>query len=101
MTKIRKFPYASFCIGAMGLALVGCASDAGRHRAVEAAYGQQFNTFGHAVRQNIVAQIADPDPAWKNAPPPNADGKRIGERMTVYTVPSNVQNGHPGAVKGN
>jgi len=40
--------------------------------------------FGRAVRQDVAAQIADPDPAWKNTPSPPTDGSRVGLAVLGY-----------------
>ncbi len=40
--------------------------------------------FGRAVREDITAQIADPDPAWKNTPPPLSSGDRSALAQTKY-----------------
>ena len=81
--------------------LGGCAAQARAHKDADAATDRQFDTFGRSVRQNIVAQIADPDPSWKNNPEPNTDGKRISERQSVYTTPSSKSNGSNGGIGAN
>lgn len=81
--------------------LGGCAAQARAHKDAAAASDRQFDTFGRSVRQNIVAQIADPDPAWKNNPGPNTDGKRISDRQSVYTAPASKSNGSNGGIGPN
>lgn len=40
--------------------------------------------FGRAVREDIAAQITDPDPAWKDAPPPPSSGQRAALAQKRY-----------------
>jgi hypothetical protein len=40
--------------------------------------------FGQAVRQDEVAQIADPDAHYKGLPAPGSDGQRVGLAQTRY-----------------
>lgn len=61
-------------------ALGGCAS---QHTLSE--------DFGRALHENLVAQIADPEPAWANRPPPPADGARIGLAMERYRTGKTIK----------
>ena len=61
--------------------LAGCAMDSSRQ---DTAWRQQNDDFGRAVREDLAAQIADPDPAWKNAPPPPSDGVKARLAETRY-----------------
>ena len=94
-----RFVMLMLACGAGGLG--GCATQARAHKEAEAAVDRQFDTFGRSVRQNIVAQIADPDPAWKNSPEPTTDGKRISDRQNAYTTQSSKSNGSNGGVGAN
>ncbi len=40
--------------------------------------------FGQAVRQDIAAQIADPDAHYKGVPAPGSDGMRVDLAQTRY-----------------
>ena len=40
--------------------------------------------FGSAVRQDVVAQIADPDARYKGVPAPGSDGARVGSAQERY-----------------
>jgi type IV pilus biogenesis protein CpaD/CtpE len=84
-----------------GGVLAGCASNGKVASADERALDGANATFGRAVHQNLVAQIADPDPAWKNSPPPNTDGKRLADRAAVYATPSKSQSSDFGGISGN
>jgi len=68
-----------------GAVLSGCATAHGPKTTAQDASDKQFDTFGRAVRQDIVAQIADPDPAWKASPAPGTNGKRLAGTMSTYT----------------
>jgi len=48
----------------------------------------QYKDFGRSVREDIAAQIADPDPVWKNQPPPPSDGIRSAKTVTRYQTDS-------------
>ena len=101
MTSLRTVPLLGAClVGACGI-LSGCASANHDRQTAEIAQDRQFNAMGRAVRQNIAAQIADPDPVWKTAPPAKSDGKRAAERMSTYATPSKADNGEFGGVESN
>lgn len=61
-------------------ALGGCAS---QHTLSE--------DFGRALRENMLAQIADPEPPWANRPPPPADGARSGLAMERYRTGKTIK----------
>ena len=66
--------------------LGGCATGPGG--AKTHATDSQYQDFGRSVRQDIAAQIADPDPAWKKDPPPATSGKRAALALKAYEVNS-------------
>ncbi len=67
--------------GAAG-SLAGCASNS--HANKPTADDVKFDDFGRSVRQDIAAQIADPDPVWKKDPPPPSSGKRANLAQKRY-----------------
>ena len=71
--------------GVVGL-LGGCATGPGGEK-IDAT-DSQFQDFGRSVRQDIAAQIADPDPAWKKDAPPPSSGKRAALAMKGYEANS-------------
>lgn len=81
-TTVRLLLAAGAALAA-GVSLSGCATPAEKQAAKDP-FEQQFNAFGRSVRQNIAAQIADPDPAWKNTPPPATNGRRVEEAQKTY-----------------
>jgi type IV pilus biogenesis protein CpaD/CtpE len=62
----------------VGLLLSGCADVA----AMDRDYRDAEN-FGHAVREDLAAQIVNPDPTWKGPPPPYS-GARTALAQTAY-----------------
>ena len=70
----------------LGLALTGCA----------VSQTHLSSDFGSAVRQDAVAQIADPDARYKGVPAPGSDGARVAsaqERYRTGTVTPPAANG--------
>ena len=53
-------------IAGFALALSGCAESRLR----------LSDDYGHAVRENIIAQVADPDAHYKGVPAPGSNGQR-------------------------
>jgi len=82
-SKAKCLLLASCLILGAGI-LSGCASTAHGKKAAVDPFNSQFDTFGRAVRQDIAAQVADPDPAWKGSPPPPTDGRRVEETQKAY-----------------
>jgi type IV pilus biogenesis protein CpaD/CtpE len=69
----KKLPACAAIFGA-GAILTGCV------------YPQAHlsDDFGRAVRQNVAAQVADPDAAYKGLPAPGAFGTRAGLAQDRY-----------------
>jgi hypothetical protein len=65
---------------AFGLALSGCADE----KQLEANMADA-DAFGHAVREDLAAQILNPDVAY-HAPPPAANGRRVDLAVTHYVT---------------
>lgn len=66
--------------------LGGCAADS---RSGNGPFtDSQFSDFGRSVRQDIAAQIADPDPAWKKDPSPASSGRRASLAQKRYQANS-------------
>lgn len=42
------------------------------------------NEFGQSVRQDVAAQVAEPDAAYKGTPDPGANGARVGLAQERY-----------------
>lgn len=101
MTILRKSGFTLVIVFGAASMLAGCASGGSAQKRADEATARQFDTFGRANRQNIVAQIADPDPAWKNSPAPNSDGKRAQDRQSIYTTSSKELNGANGGIAAN
>jgi type IV pilus biogenesis protein CpaD/CtpE len=47
--------------------------------------------FGNAVRQDLAAQIADPDAHYKGTPAPGSDGERVGLAQKRYSTGQVIQ----------
>lgn len=47
--------------------------------------------FGRALRENMLAQIADPEPPWANRAPPPTDGARIGAAIERYRTGKTIK----------
>jgi hypothetical protein len=58
----------------LGLALGGCM----------VSQPHLSSDFGSAVRQDVMAQIADPDARYKGDPAPGSDGARVGAAQERY-----------------
>jgi hypothetical protein len=48
---------------------------------------QDATDFGHAVREDLTAQIVNPEPNYKT-PPPGADGARTTLNNVLYRIDS-------------
>jgi type IV pilus biogenesis protein CpaD/CtpE len=59
---------------ALTLGLAGCV-ESQRHLSQD---------FGSAVRQDVVAQVADPEARYKGVPAPGSDGARVGLAQERY-----------------
>ena len=59
-------------LAGVGAMASGCANIANNQR--DPKYAEAPDHFGQAFREDLAAQIADPDPAWKNTPPPPPSG---------------------------
>ena len=66
--------------------LGGCAAGSGTGK--QDLTDTHFDDFGRSVRQDIAAQIADPDPAWKKDAPPASSGKRAALAQKRYQANS-------------
>lgn len=42
--------------------------------------------YGRAVRKNVVAQVADPEPAYKGVPAPGSSGFRVDSAQQRYNT---------------
>jgi type IV pilus biogenesis protein CpaD/CtpE len=73
-------------LAAAAALLSGCASPQPTQSALRLS-----DDFGEAVNQDLAAQIADPDPAWKNSPPPASDGARAALAQTRYQQNNVIQ----------
>lgn len=58
----------------LGLALSGCA----------VSQTHLSSDFGSALRQDVMAQIADPDARYTGDPAPGSDGARVGSAQERY-----------------
>jgi hypothetical protein len=47
--------------------------------------------FGNAVRQDVAAQIADPDARYEGVPPPGSASARVGLAQTRYNANQVIQ----------
>jgi hypothetical protein len=47
--------------------------------------------YGQAVRQDMVAQVADPDAHYKGAPAPGSNGRRVGIAQERYNRNAVIQ----------
>mgnify|MGYP001549787895 FL=1 len=69
-----RFAKPLLIAGALTLGLAGCV-ESQRHLS---------DDFGSAVRQDQVAQVADPEAGYKGAPAPGSDGARVGLAQERY-----------------
>jgi hypothetical protein len=53
--------------------------------------------FGHAVRQDVAAQIADPDARYKGVPAPGSGAARVGLAQRRYDTNEVIQPSTTGA----
>ena len=81
MPNIAAKAGAVACVLGAGLVLSGCAVSR-LHIA---------DDYGQAVRQDLVAQVADPDAVYKGVPAPGSDGHRVGIAQGGYVRNSVVQ----------
>jgi type IV pilus biogenesis protein CpaD/CtpE len=72
-----RFPFV--VLAGAALLLAACASEPKKDPT-----DAQYKDFGRSVREDIAAQIADPDPVWKNQPQPPSDGMRSVKAVTRY-----------------
>src|SRR5689334_13564935 len=74
-SKPMSNPVALFCLLAVaGLGLAACVTD----------QAHLSNDFGRAVREDLQAQIADPDARSAGDPAPASDGRRSALAQTRY-----------------
>jgi uncharacterized membrane protein YgcG len=78
--SMKSWSLAAAVIG-LGAMASGCATNQG-----DSKYAQAPEHFGQAVREDLAAQIADPDPAWKNTPPPPSSALVSALAMTRYNT---------------
>ena len=71
-------------LAGFGAMASGCANIANNQR--DPKYAEAPTRFGQAVREDLAAQIADPDPAWKNTPPPATSGTVTAVAMQRYNT---------------
>jgi type IV pilus biogenesis protein CpaD/CtpE len=76
MRETLKAGFALAALIAAGGPLAGCAEDQAHAAKEDLRSADQYEEFGHAVREDIAAQIAYPEPHWTGPPPPT-DGKRM------------------------
>jgi hypothetical protein len=79
--KIASRALATLLLGALGAGLAGCA-ESRLHLS---------DDFGRAFRQEIVAQVADPDATYKGDPAPGSNGRRVGLAQSRYERNAVVQ----------
>jgi len=77
VTPTIRLPF--LVLAGAALLLAACATEPQKD-----ATDAQYKDFGRSVREDIAAQIADPDPVWKNQPPPPSDGMRSVKAVTRY-----------------
>ncbi len=68
---------------ALGALASGCATQDYKAAKLAKQESDKFDDFGQALRQDIAAQIADPDAVY-NALPPPTDGKRMDYAQRKY-----------------
>ena len=77
--KIRlRPPFALIAFTAATGLLTGCADNPGQSKL------RLSDDFGHAVNQDLAAQIADPDAGLKAGPPPPSSGDRAALAQRRY-----------------
>ena len=76
----RPWLLAAALAGA-GALLAGCE---GSSPSLEQSSLRLSDDFGRAVREDVAAQIVDPDPSWKAGPPPPSDGERAALAQKRY-----------------
>lgn len=74
MRKVSTGSVTAMALAAAGLALSGCAESRLR----------LSDDFSRAVRQDVAAQIADPDAAYRGLPTPGSSGRRAGLAQSRY-----------------
>lgn len=80
MKPALKLPLLLAALASAGALLSGCMN---RIDATQTSIGPP-DDFGRAVREDLAAQIADPDPAWKNTPQPASSGERAALAQKAY-----------------
>ena len=78
---------SAFAILALGLALSGCVQAPGNMQA----------DFGASVRQNVAAQVADPDAHYKRLDQPASSGSRTALAQDRYNKGKVIQPATPSA----
>jgi hypothetical protein len=78
MSSIRnfamRFAKTAPISAVLGLALAGCA----------VSQTHLSSDFGSALRQDVMAQVADPDARYKGDPAPGSDGARVASAQERY-----------------
>lgn len=77
MNKALKIGLVAAGLASVGALLAGCADDQMLNDQM------QMSDFGRAVQEDLAAQIADPDAAYKG-PPPASSGERAGLAQSKY-----------------
>ncbi len=80
MKRALKLPLLLAVLTGAGVLLSGCMN---RIDPTQTSIGPP-DDFGRAVREDLAAQIADPDPAWKNTPQPASSGERAALAQKAY-----------------
>lgn len=74
MTPLAKKTFAAVGLTVLLAGVAGC-SESRLHIS---------NEFGQSVRQDVAAQVAEPDAAYKGTPDPGSDGARVGLAQERY-----------------
>lgn len=74
MTPLAKKTFAAVGLTVLLAGVAGC-SESRLHIS---------NEFGQSVRQDVAAQVAEPDAAYKGTPDPGAGGARVGLAQDRY-----------------
>jgi hypothetical protein len=78
MRDPRKTLLILAALAGVGAALCGCVDTRTLNNQI-----READEFGHAVREDLAAQIANPDPSYKGPPPPYS-GARTALAQTAY-----------------
>ena len=76
MSRLLRTGFALVSLVALGGPLGGCVTGQVQAAKDDRRATEQYEDFGRAVRQDIAAQIAYPEPHWTGPAPPT-DGKRM------------------------